>query len=73
MIIAAAEVGYAGEISVLAPPEVESKLLSRNRIVNIIVKVAEARDLDRLLLQAVKSGRVYDPVGRYEKSSHPAL
>ncbi|MEN8134135.1 MAG: cytochrome c3 family protein [Thermodesulfobacteriota bacterium] len=68
VIIFIAEVSYAGEISVLAPFEVESKLLSRNRIVNIVVKVAEAQDLDLLLLQSVKDGRVYDPAGRYEKN-----
>ena len=67
VIIGGAEIGYAGEISVLAPSGAESKLLSRNRVVNIIVKVADARDLDLLLLTAVKSDRVYDPAGRYEK------
>ncbi len=68
VIIGAAESGYAGEISVLAPSGAESKLLSRNRVVNIIIKVAEARDLDLLVLRAVKSDRVYDPAGRYEKN-----
>ncbi len=68
MLIGAAEIGYAGEISVLVPSGADSKLLSRNRIINIIVKVADARDLDLLVLQSVKNARVYDPVGRYEKS-----
>ncbi len=67
VIIGGAASGYAGEISVLAPAGAEAKLLSRNRIINIIVKVTEARDLDLLVLQAVKSARVYDPAGRYEK------
>ncbi|MCK4839095.1 MAG: hypothetical protein KAS94_09840 [Desulfobulbaceae bacterium] len=68
VIIGGAGIGYAGEISVLAPSAAESKLLSRNRIVNIIVKVTEARDLDLLVLRAVKDDRVYDPVGRYQKN-----
>jgi len=67
MILAVANNGYAGEISVLAPYGESSKLLSRNRIINIVVKVTDANDLDRVVLQTENGSRVYDPDGRYQK------
>jgi predicted CXXCH cytochrome family protein len=66
-LIAGSATGHAGEISLLAPFGSESKLLSRNRVVDVIVKVAAAQDLDRLLLQTESGDRVYEPTGRYEK------
>jgi predicted CXXCH cytochrome family protein len=41
--------------------------LSRNRIVNVVVKVVDAGDLDKLHLYSDKSERSYDPEGRYQK------
>ncbi|MFN2369321.1 MAG: hypothetical protein ABR605_10335, partial [Desulfurivibrionaceae bacterium] len=58
----------AGEISLLAPFGNEQQLMSRNRIVNLVVKVADPQDLDKLSLQSAGGGRAYDPTGRYEKS-----
>jgi predicted CXXCH cytochrome family protein len=68
LVIAAAAIGRAGEITVLAPAGPETKLLSRNRILDVIVRVSEAKDLDQLHLHTESGDRVYDPAGRYEKA-----
>jgi predicted CXXCH cytochrome family protein len=59
--------GFAGEILILAPYEPQSLVLSRNKIINVVVKVADAQDLDRLVLYSEMDNRRFDPAGRYEK------
>lgn len=59
---------HAGEISLLAPFENKHELMSRNKIINLVVKVVDPKDLDHLYLQSAGGGRTYDPTGRYEKS-----
>ncbi|MDF1578575.1 MAG: cytochrome c3 family protein [Desulfobulbales bacterium] len=57
----------AGEISLLAPFANKQLIMSRNKIVNLVVKVADPQDLDNLYLQSAGGDRAYDPTGRYEK------
>jgi predicted CXXCH cytochrome family protein len=57
----------AGEITILAPPAEASVVVSRNRIVKVVVKVVEAGDLDKLHLYSAKAGRSYSPDGRHEQ------
>lgn len=59
----------AGEISILAPATPETALLSRNKIVNMVVKVSEAADLNRLLLTIDGDERVIEPSSRQPKDS----
>lgn len=66
-VVAAPGFSGAGEISILAPSETQSLLLSRNKIVNVVVKVADPQDLDRLVLYSEKDNRRFDPAGRYER------
>jgi predicted CXXCH cytochrome family protein len=59
----------AGEIAVLAPAASDLTILSRNKIVNVVVKVSEAADLNQLLLTADSDRRTIDPVGRHTRNS----
>lgn len=59
----------AGQISVLAPASSDLVLNSRNKILNVVVKVEDKADLDKLILKDEKSGQVYDSAGRYEKGA----
>ena len=67
LVIAMSGLACAGEISILAPFETESMLLSRNKIVHVVVKVVDPGDLDKLHLYSEKSDRSYNSEGRYEK------
>lgn len=58
----------AGEISVLAPTAVESTIYSRNKIVNVVVKVNDSSDLNRLAMVLERDGRRFEPIGRHVKN-----
>jgi predicted CXXCH cytochrome family protein len=59
----------AGEITVLAPSALESAMLSRNKLVNVVVKVTDAADLNLLILKADGDGHVVEPLGRHVRNS----
>lgn len=59
----------AGEITVLAPSAPESTMLSRNKVVNVVVRVAEAGDLNRLVLKDDSAGHAIEPMGRHLRNS----
>jgi len=59
----------AGEITVLTPASLEATMLSRNKIVNVVVKVVEAADLNQLTLQADSDNHLIEPLGRYARDS----
>lgn len=67
VISAMAGFAGAGEISILTPTVTDAEILSRNKIVNVVVKVTDLSDLDKLHLYSEKNERSYDPDGRYEK------
>lgn len=69
LLLAAPVAARAGEITVLVPTALESAMLSRNKLVNVVVKVTEAADLNNLLLRADKDGYVFDPVGRHARDN----
>ena len=58
----------AGEISVLAPTAVESTMYSRNKIVNVVVRVSDSNDLNLLSIASERDGSRFDPIGRYVKN-----
>lgn len=57
----------AAEIALLAPSTLESTMLSRNKVVNVVLKVSEATDLNQLILRADSDGQLVEPVGRHPK------
>lgn len=59
----------AGEVTILAPSSLETTILSRNKIVNLVVKVSEAADLNQLLLTADSDNRVIEPLARHPRNS----
>jgi predicted CXXCH cytochrome family protein len=59
--------GRAGEITLLTPTQTDLTLLSRNKIFDLVVKVTEAADLDRVGLRDDLNRRPFDPVGRHLK------
>jgi predicted CXXCH cytochrome family protein len=69
LLVAAPVAARAGEITVLAPSTLEATLLSRNKTVNVVVKVAEAADLNQLLLRADSDDHVVEPMGRHPRNS----
>ena len=60
---------WAGEISILAPLESEMAIFSRNKVVNVVVKVTDPSDLDKLALKSERGNGHYDPAGRYVKDN----
>lgn len=59
----------AGEITVLAPNADQSSMLSRNKTVNVVVKVAEVADLKLLALKDDSDNHTIDPAGRHIKDN----
>jgi len=60
--------GGAGEISLLAP-NVDQSLLSRNKVISVLVKVADVADLKLLTLQDDSDGRGIEPSRRQAKDN----
>lgn len=64
VFVAAPVTVRAGEIAVLAPSTLESVLMSRNKTVNVVVKVSDSSDLNQLTLRADNDNHVIEPMGR---------
>lgn len=63
--LAAPAATRAGEVILLTPPALESAVLSRNKVVNVVVKVTEAADLNQLMLVDERSNELVEPGGRH--------
>lgn len=59
----------AGEITVLTPSTLAPTILSRNKIVNVVIRVAEAGDLNQLVLTADRDNYTIEPIGRHAGNS----
>lgn len=68
MLISASSAG-AGEINLLAPNAERSSMVSRNKIVNVVVKVTDVADLKLLLLTDDSDNHIIDPSGRHIKDN----
>ncbi|MBU0673831.1 MAG: hypothetical protein KJ950_04240 [Proteobacteria bacterium] len=60
---------FAGNVSIIAPQESSTTLLSRNRVLNVVVKVEDKGDINQMNFKDDKTGRNFDPSGRYEKAN----
>lgn len=67
LLICVSGPAWAGEISILAPSRAETTILSRNKIAHVVVRVADAGDLDKINLYSENGGRSFNEEGRYEK------
>jgi len=68
-LLLAAETATAGEISLLAPNVDQSAMISRNKVVNVVVKVADVADLKMLILKDDSDGHAIDASGRHMKDN----
>lgn len=69
LLVAAPMAAGAGEITILAPSPLETSILSRNKIVNMVVRVSEASDLNQLVLAIDRDDKTVEPIGRHAKNS----
>lgn len=67
--LVAPALSVAGEITVLTPSSLESSMLSRNKVVNVVVKVTEAADLNQLMLVDARDNELVEPGGRQVRNS----
>lgn len=69
VVLLVASSASAGEINVLAPNVEQSAMLSRNKIVNVVVRVADVTDLKFLTLQDNSDDRGIEPTVRQIKDN----